>query len=133
MLHVETPGNPRAFLAQRFYPGPDLWPQKDFVRAGVENKCAVGNLRAVKLLARWIGTDDNARSFVRISFAHRVASSLWRRILFRGFRRANWRCHKGASRALRRPRTRTGTAATRRGLGLHPGRFTLPYYCAGEN
>jgi len=115
-----TQGNSRALLPKRFYSGLDLRPQKDFVRACVENKCTVGNLRAVKLLARRIGTADNARGFVRISFAHRVVSSLGRRILFRGFRRANWRCHNGAGRAFRR--------ATR---GLHPG--NLSYCCVGEN
>jgi hypothetical protein len=120
MLHVKTQGNSRALLPKRFYSGPDLRPHKDFVRACVENKSAVGNLRAVKLLARRIGTADNARGFVRISFAHRVVSSLGRRILFRGFRRGNWRCHNGAGRAFRR--------ATR---GLHPG--NLSYCCVGEN
>ena len=111
-----------------------LGSHKYLVCTGVENKPTVGNLRAVKLLARWIGTADNAIGFVRISFADRVASSLGRRILFRGFRRGNWRCHHGASGSLLRPRSSTCAGANTR-LGLRPISFTSSTCqdCAREN
>src|SRR5438876_12289270 len=49
-----------ALCAETMSPSPELGSDKDFVRACVENKCTVGNLRAVKFLARRIRTRDHA-------------------------------------------------------------------------
>ena len=78
----------------------ELWPDKDLIHACVDDESVVRNLRTIKLGVRRKRTVDEARSFMRISFAHWIFP-LRRRILFGGFFWSNLLCHDSATRALR--------------------------------
>ena len=79
----------------------ELRPDKDLIHACVDNKAIVWNLRTIKLGVRRIRTGDEAGSFMRISFAHRIFP-FGCRIFLGGFLRSDRRCESGAARALRR-------------------------------
>jgi len=88
------------FSSGAISPNPELRPDKDFVRTGVENKPTVRDVRAIKLLVRRVRAIDDARGFMGISFANGVFS-LGRRVLLRGFLGSDWPCHRGATLTLR--------------------------------
>src|SRR5438067_3524520 len=79
----------------------ELWPDKDLIHACVDNKAVVRNLRTIKLGVRRIRTGDEAGSFMRIPFAHRILA-IGRRIFLGSFLWSDRRCDSGAAHALRR-------------------------------